>query len=321
MSREIRQAAERVVARSRRVRIDRGRLRDYVPTLPQTVPDWWDGVDADAHFCDGTERTLMYLLLLDAVNFCFWPSHFEVEFRGRVYGRDDGYLALVAALTRAFEEGVPLWEASFLRRLSAEDLRHVLRCQGEVPLFEERLRHLRDIGEVLTAEFGGEASALLETAGGDAPRLARLLADRFVAYRDTRTYQGERFDVLKRAQLCASDIIGCFRGSGYGALTGAEELTCFADYKLPQLFHSLGIFEYDPELDRAIRAGRTIVAGSQEEVEIRANTIVVVEHLKSLLQERGVEIASRELDWILWNESVRPGAVTVPHHRTVTTAY
>ena len=30
--------------------------------------------DASIHFVDGTWRTAQYLLVLDALNFCFWPG-------------------------------------------------------------------------------------------------------------------------------------------------------------------------------------------------------------------------------------------------------
>ena len=35
--------------------------------------------DADLHFCDGGDLTAQYLLLLDSINFCFWPDHDAAE--------------------------------------------------------------------------------------------------------------------------------------------------------------------------------------------------------------------------------------------------
>ncbi len=69
-----------------------------------------------------------WLLLLDALNFCFWAergrTRWQVEYRGEMLG---GYWAEAAALTRAVEEGYPLWDAQYLSDLSREDLAHILR--------------------------------------------------------------------------------------------------------------------------------------------------------------------------------------------------
>ncbi len=69
------------------------------------------------HFSDGTERTANWMLLVDALNFCFWgepgEARWSVEWRGNTW---DGYYALAAALTRAMDEGVPLTDAAYLAR-------------------------------------------------------------------------------------------------------------------------------------------------------------------------------------------------------------
>lgn len=126
---------------------------------------------------------------------------------------------------------------------------------------------------------------------------------------------------MKRAQIFVSDLVGSFRGRDLGNLDGLERLTCFADYKLPQLFHNDGVFAYAPALEAAVRDGQEIAADSPEEVSIRAATIVTVERLKAELAVRGRALTSRELDWMLWEEAVKPGRLAVPHHRTVTTSY
>lgn len=37
--------------------------------------------DASIHFVDGTWKTVQYLLVLDALNFCFWPGMRSIVFR------------------------------------------------------------------------------------------------------------------------------------------------------------------------------------------------------------------------------------------------
>lgn len=319
MVEQVREAARRVTAEAQHVRIEEAPLAALAEKLKDEPLPTWDG---ELHFFDGAERSVMYALLLDAVNFCFWPSpDYEVEYRGKSYGKEDGYCALAVALKRAFEEGVPLSEPERLAALSESDFRHVLRGNGEIALLDRRLAHARDLGATLVHHYGGDIRRLMDRAGGEAAGLVDELAAHFACYADSRDWHGERVPVLKRAQIVTSDLVGSFAGSGYGALAGADRLTCFADYKLPQLFRSYGIFDYDDGLDRRIRALEEIPEGSAEEVEIRMCTIETVERLAARIGALGRIIAPRELDWLLWNESVKPGLLTEPHHRTVTSSY
>src|SRR5437588_9124374 len=83
---------------------------------------WYDRY----HFHDGTERTVNWLLVLDALNFCFWAEKNQPRWRIEYEGEKlDGYWAEAAALTRAVEEGIPLWDAEFLSKISSEELAHI----------------------------------------------------------------------------------------------------------------------------------------------------------------------------------------------------
>lgn len=316
---QVREEASAVAAASVHVRIDGAALAALAGRLKDApLPAW----DRELHFFDGTEKSVMYTLLLDAVNFCFWPSPgFAVEYGGKRYGDDDGYCALAVALKRAFEEGAPLWDPAFLAGLSEAEFRRILRGDGEIALLDRRLAHARDVGTTLVRSYGGDVRRLLVGAQGSAPALAAELAGGFASYADVRPYRGRVIPILKRAQLFVSDLVGSFGGDGFGALRGADRLTCFADYKLPQLFRSYGVFAYAPALELAIRSLKEIPEGSEEEVEIRCNTIEAVERLRTALAGLGRNVAPREIDWLLWNESVVPGRLTVPHHRTITTSY
>ena len=62
--------------------------------------------------------------------------------------------------------------------------------------------------------------------------------------------------------------------------------------------------------------------GSEEEVEIRAATIVAVEQLqKCLLESHGCEVMVMEVDWLLWQIGEQAKDSIAPHHRTLTIYY
>ncbi|MFH1610180.1 MAG: queuosine salvage family protein, partial [Candidatus Bipolaricaulota bacterium] len=86
-------------------------LAEKMRDLPAVT---WDG---RYHFRGEEELTLRYLLVLDALNFCFWPPlprGGEGDGKWSVAGphgeRLTGYFALAHALRRAAEEDAPFFE-------------------------------------------------------------------------------------------------------------------------------------------------------------------------------------------------------------------
>lgn len=307
-----------VVRRSRHVGIDRAALAEVAAGrrgLRFERPRW----DREQHFVSSDpDETANYILVQDALNFCFWGDPpWRVEYRGQLLS---GYRALTAALKRALDVGCPLLDASYLENLSLADLKFILRGEGRLALLEERLENLRQVGRVLGQQYGGRFTRMIEAAGRSAVRLVGMLAAEFPSFDDRATYEGQEVRFYKRAQLCVADLHGAFGGEGPGAFDDMDQLTACADYELPRVLRELGILRYATDLAARIDAGEPIPAGSPEEVEIRANTVWAVEHLREELGRSGVSLMSYELDWILWNHS-QSHPPERPFHRTLTTFY
>lgn len=280
---------------------------------------------ADLHFFDGTERTVNWVLLLDALNFCFWSlpgqPRWQVEWHGE---RLNGYNALAAALTRAMQERRPLYDAAYLASLDAAELAEILRPAAgspPIPLFEERLANAREAGRVLLERYDGQFANAVLAAGRDAVALAQLLARDFPSFADIADWSGRPVPILKRAQICVADLATSFNGQDWGDLTALDELTAFADYKLPQLLRHEGILAYAPELAATVDSYTLIGAGSPAEIEIRAATVWAVELLRRALVAQGVVRHASEIDYRLWAESQVALPDERPYHRTLTIFY
>lgn len=313
-----------VVRATRLVRLDRDALGGLVARWAGEAWPEQAGLDA-LHFTDGTPRTANWVLLLDALNFCFWPDvgepRWRVEWRGDAY---DGYAALAAALTRAVEQGRPLWDANYLAQIDADDLRDILRYPpgaAEIPLFEARLANVREVGRVLCATYGAEFSNAVESVSGSAVKLAWLLAREFPSFHDVTHWRGQPIPFLKRAQICVADLNAAFGGASWGAFSNLDQLTAFADYKLPQLLRRAGALVYAPELAARVDAYASIAAGSEEEIAIRAATVWAVELLRRALAERGIQRTPAAIDYRLWAESQTKMPDERPYHRTRTMYY
>lgn len=255
------------------------------------VPAW----DAKRHYAG--ERLVEYVLILDTLNFSFWGSR-------------RGYWQLAEALRDAFLSGDPLWETNRLRELDQPGLASLI---GEFPIPEQRLGALHELADLADREAAGELAGLVPPS---APELAEFLSRNLESFRDVSIYGDFEVPLLKRAQIAAADLWG----SGAIAFADVDQLTCFADYKLPQALRHLGVLEYSDHLARRVDDWVELEPGSPEEVEIRAATVVAVEELRDRLAGGGRHLTAVELDWILWDYS--QGLFPVrPYHRTRTVFY
>jgi hypothetical protein len=280
-----------------------------------SVPEW----NHDYHFGDGTERTANYILLLDALNFSFWGEpRWGIEYGGRSL---NGYWALAAALKRAIDDDIDLTDARVLAQMNEATLTHILRGHGVIPLMGERCANAREVGRVLLDAFDGQCAHLVERSAFDACGVAQCIVERFGSFRDAPMYHGRRVPIYKRAQIVAADLYGAYGGQGWGALKGIERLTCFADYKLPQILRRWGVLRYEDSLAQRIDARVEIPAGSDQEIEIRAATIEAVERMRLSLSRQALNLTSVQIDWALWEAAQDAPSDGKPYHRTRTIYY
>jgi hypothetical protein len=263
-----------------------------------------------------------YLLVLDAINFCFWPRkgkpRWEIPCKS---GWLSGYYGLAVALKTALESGIPLADAEYLASLTMEQFKRILGGRGEIQLVPERLQNLRALGKLLLGEYDGHASHLLQEAGGSAVSLTRILGEKLESFRDIADYRGKKVYFYKRAQLFAADLHGAFGGKEWGNFRDMEELTAFADYKLPQVLRHAGVLAYEADLASRVDRMIHLDPGSPDEVEIRANTLWAVELIKQELKRQGKILKAFEIDWLLWNLGQSDQFRVKPYHRTVTIFY
>ena len=301
-----------VVARARQVDIDDDALRKHAaringnalvdPRLPEALR-----IQASREACAN------FVLLSDCLNFCFWSDAvWTVTFAGREWTRT---FAMLAGLARAVQADESWLQAQRWVDAREADVEKVFSGVGQIPLLGERVEVLHETGAVLLAKYDGSLVNLVEEARGDAPTVARLLARDFSSFRDVARYDGEPVAFLKRAQICAADLASQWSTEKHGTLAGLDELTVFADYRLPQLFRHWGILKPADALADRIDSLEEIPAGSAEEIELRAATICIGDRLA-----RAMHAPAWRLDYFLWERSHDPD-VAVPHHRTRTIFY
>ncbi len=307
-----------VVEQAEHVKMDHAAIRRVADALVgnEIKPPAWN---YEYHYFDGTPRTVNYLFLLDALNFSFWGEpRWKVTYHGQEL---DGYWALAASLKSAIEKDPQVADGEFLARITPEELESILHGQGRIPMFPDRWRNARELGTVLTNLWEGDAARLVIVAEHDAARLAKMVAENFASFNDITVYKDHAVYWFKRAQIVVTDLWGAFGGKDWGQFENIHVLTAFADYKLPQILRAWGILTYAPSLAERVDNKVPLDKDSAEEIEIRATTLWAVEFLRQAFAEKGRNLWSVQVDWILWEASQKEFAGAKPYHRVRTFYY
>ncbi|KAF9580113.1 hypothetical protein BGW38_003367 [Lunasporangiospora selenospora] len=296
------------------------------------------------------------IFLVDLLNFSFWsdvdiadtgdphPDRYRVTFGGASY---TGYWSMVAAINRALEEGIPLTTPEFFASetsLPDEEIKRIFRSDTieQIPLLNDRIRIIREAGKVLVEKFGGSFINCIAQAQGSSLALVNIITSNFSSFRDEAAFCGRKVQINKRAQILVADLWACFQNQGYGEFHDIDEITMFADYRVPQTLYHFQCLQYSQELLDILDRGELLPNGSPVEVEIRGNSIWAVELIRKRIQElirKEQELSSSEeplkmqavnailIDFFIWDfakaaqQDLARGQRSVKVHRTRSVFY
>lgn len=251
------------------------------------------------------------LLILHTVGFCYWPTPWcYTTTSGAVKNGAAGlFCALHDWLLRDGDQFLDGFEAA-------------LGDGCEIALLKNRRDFLSALSSRAEARTFMQLadSALLESITGRKKMLDIATSDTDLLDIAMRIATMEGFNdahglpFYKRAQLLAWDLAVVNDGLP-AAAARAERLTAFADYKIPQILRELGILRYADTLACKVDAGYEVIAGSDEELAVRAATVAAVEIIK---QKTG--LTAPQIDGALWLAAQNKTCMA-PYHRCVTTAY
>jgi len=296
----------------------------------------YNGAGFEGTQAEKRERVALYLLALDAINFCFWPVHEKNTANDKDTDSsvtnllEYDHLAMAMKKMAEADHGNSdigyVFSPSNLASMDADKMTSLFEScldpnQYPLPNIQKRASLWKEIGEILLEKFQGSASALLEAADGDAPKLVELIATSFPGFRDeVHMETKQRIVFLKRAQIFVGDVNAALNLE----LRRMDKLTTFADYRVPQILRHKGALEYAPCLASRVDQYREIQRNSNDEISIRAATVVAVEKLVGFLNQKTSDaFTDVTVDWYLWQvgERMNQEGTMKPFHRVRTQFY
>lgn len=246
---------------------------------------------------------LDWIFVVDTLNFCFWHKENEP---GWVVDGKSGYFALCTAINRALKENVDILNPKFYSTITKEQLGKVLRSDNgtEIPLFNERLKSLHEVGASLLENFEGSFKNCVLQAKNSSKSLLKIVTDSFKCYRDEAVFKDHEVSFYKRAQILVGDIWACYRNTGLGQFDDINDMTMFADYRVPQSLLYYNVLKYSDDLLNVLEGETVLENGNEMEVEIRGCSIEAVRLLCDYVKERidsDKEVNAILIDHFLWD--------------------
>ena len=275
----------------------------------------------------GDPDHLMDLTMFEtALNFAFTDFDtgvkFKVERGGRIYSDTE---AMVICIQDALADGIPLLDGGFLATVTRVDLERVFTGNVEMPMLDERVTILNEMGLTLDERYSGRFHNFIRDCApamyADGDGVLERLVTEFPRFDDTSDYHGTEVRIFKLAQLGFWMLHRTLHGMGDWQLTDLADMTAFADYIVPVGLHVTGILEYRNDLERRIDSGEMIERDSDDEIEIRAHTLYATALLTdeiNAIRPPDKQLLIPQVDYRFWKTY---HATFHPHHLTRTIMY
>jgi hypothetical protein len=325
------------------------RLAKDIIAKKEQSPSWIEWDEENWHYSgdkytgsekERKERIALYILALDAINFCFWPNrngengnnpleyeHLAIALRKLAEADDESGDPTVEDGAAVKCAGSYALSPENLKAMTSEEMESLLKPHlGGYYLdnIQKRAMLWSEVGEALLQNFEGSATLFLDKANNHAPNLVQLVINNFPGFCDQAKLDGGIISFLKRAQIFVGDVNAALK-LGLG---GMDQLTTFADYRVPQILRHFGILEYSPSLAQTVDTEEEINMDSTDEISIRAATVAAVDDLVEFLNrddrvKSGEPFTAVTVDWYLWQvaERMHQDGALKPFHRVRTQFY
>lgn len=288
---------------SKDVKINYEVVDDFLKEIKE--PSFWLASNPFGILEMNIEDIVNFLLVLHTIgDYCFWGDpKWEIRVDNKVI---DGTIAIMYVIIQWFKK-----HKSF--KMSFEEFKDLLKGNVEIPLLKERYEEL----QVMNNFLGNRSFYNMIKDIRDDKRLFNLIIDNLPYFKDERVYKNKTIYFYKRAQLLTSDILH-IRALVENVEVHYNNLVGCADYKIPQIMNSLGMIQYSELLNEKIANKEEVEEGSSLEIEIRANSLVVIDYIYRKANKR---FERMDINDLLWLKSQDKKKINKNYHKTKTVNY
>lgn len=254
---------------------------------------------------------IIFSFLCESINFCFWENE--------KYSKDYiGSATIFNQMSKTSLKDPRILSVQYMSNINRNEFNKLFGGSSkEIPLMRQRYKLFKETAQNILAKkesFWDEIFSFRRDVD-----LLDYLTENFNAFKDESYYLGRQIKFNKKATLLANDLFW-LSDRMREKLGDLDNLTGCADYAVPRFLLEKHILEYNDELSKLIKYKKIIPHNSPMEVEIRANTLYVIEMMRKILCDKGVQINSVQLDNVLWRGRNKIKH-SIPVHRTRTICY
>ncbi len=267
-----------------------------------------------------------FVMVADSIDTAFtdFTHHqkFQVDYAGQHWSDSE---AEFACLKRARDNGLPILDGKYLAKISRAELNKIFEANIEMPMLDEKLAVLHEVGAVLAEKYNGRFHNFFKSCS---PRLydngnglIERMVKEFPRFNDLSMLDAHEIKFYKLAQLGIWMLYATLHHSGKFRLDDPEKMTALADYIVPVGLRLMGMTSYSPELEHAINSYQLIPRDSRWEIEIRAHCLYATALLReeiNKLRPADQQVIIPQIDARLWTHY---HTTTWPHHLTQTIMY
>jgi hypothetical protein len=267
-----------------------------------------------------------FVMVADSIDTAFtdFAKHekFQIDFAGQHWSDSE---AEFACIKRAMDNGVPFLDGKFLAKITRPELNKVFEGNIEMPMLDEKLAVLHEVGKVLAEKYDGKFHEFVRSCSPKLYDNGNGLVDRLVKefprFNDVSMLDGHEIKFYKLPQLGVWMLYATLHKAGKFRLDDPQKMTAFADYIVPVALRLMGITTYSKELEHAINTYQLIPRDSRWEIELRAHclyaTALMTDEINKL-RASNMRIIIPQVDARLWTHY---HTTTWPHHLTRTIMY
>ena len=292
---------------SKNVKINYNMIDNMINQIKNSSVDYW--LDSNPYNLMNMDisKIINFLFIYHTVgDYCFWGDpKWEVKTE---IGTMDGSYAIMYLILNRFKSNND-FEISF------DEFKSLLKGNVAIPLLEDRYQNLVKMNEFIKLK-NQSFYELIKELNIDSD-LFEFIFNNLDYFKDVSNYDGKEILFYKRAQLLTSDILHV-REKKENAKVDYSHLIGCADYKIPQVMRCYGMLEFSDSLCEKVDNKIELSEGSLEEIEIRANTLKVINYIYEKLNKEYSRMDINDFIWLLGQDKSK---MTKPYHRTLTKHY